>query len=277
MLEKLLGMEKDISERFIGLDKVDENLLSMLNNMDSGNNQNITAIRVELGNRLDDVEQKHLADNDSFRNETIILTQDISNIKTQNTSMYTRIDEMDAGNQQLLEKLLGVERELDGKLQSVSDNTSEIQTKLGSVDNENKNNAQNIISLQESIFIQTEQVKKVDAERQQSAAKAKEDFDANVDANTKAIEGLRKELGDSITKVEITLRQDQEKDRVSLDDKLIIVKKDMERAKGQLVEALVAKGEAMLEMKCQNKDKLLEIYTDIVKYTEPTDTKVGFF
>ena len=38
-----------------------------------------------------------------------------------------RIVEMDAGNQQLLGKLLGVEKDLDGKLQGVNDNA--MQTK----------------------------------------------------------------------------------------------------------------------------------------------------
>ena len=34
LLEKLIGMEKDISERFVGLDKTDESLLTKLNSLE---------------------------------------------------------------------------------------------------------------------------------------------------------------------------------------------------------------------------------------------------
>jgi len=55
------------------------------------------------------------------------------------------------------------------------------------------------------------------------------------------------------------------------------VKKEMDKAKLQLVEALTAKGEAMLEKGEQDKEKLLGLYTDIVKYTDQTDVKVFGF
>ena len=54
------------------------------------------------------------------------------------------------------------------------------------------------------------------------------------------------------------------------------VKKDMEKTKQQLVEALAAKGEAMLECGMVEKDNLLEIYTDIVKYVDLSDSKVEY-
>ena len=52
------------------------------------------------------------------------------------------------------------------------------------------------------------------------------------------------------------------------------VKKDMEKNKQQLVEALAAKGEAMMEKGEQDQEKLLGLYTDIVKYTDQNDAKV---
>ena len=64
--------------------------------------------------------------------------------------------EMYAGNQQLLEKLLGVEKDLDGKLQGVNEDTNSLATKVNSLDNEAKNNPQTIANLQESIYIQME-------------------------------------------------------------------------------------------------------------------------
>jgi len=55
------------------------------------------------------------------------------------------------------------------------------------------------------------------------------------------------------------------------------VKKDMEKNKQQLVEALAAKGEAMMEKGEQDQEKLLGLYTDIVKYTDQNDAKVFSF
>ena len=48
-------------------------------------------------------------------------------------------------------KLLGVERDLDGKLQGVNDNANSLVTKLNSLDNDTKNNSQQL-STSKSLF-----------------------------------------------------------------------------------------------------------------------------
>ena len=48
-------------------------------------------------------------------------------------------------------KLLGVERDLDGKLQGVNDNAKSLVTKLNSLDNDKKNNSQQL-STSKSLF-----------------------------------------------------------------------------------------------------------------------------
>ena len=53
------------------------------------------------------------------------------------------------------------------------------------------------------------------------------------------------------------------------------VKKEMEKIKTHLVEALVAKGEAMIELGEADKEKLLAVYSDIAKYIDVTDAKVN--
>ena len=60
---------------------------------------------------------------------------------------------MDEGNQQLLEKLLGMVKDLNGKLQSVNNNANSLVAKLPSLDNETKNNSQINVHLQESIYL----------------------------------------------------------------------------------------------------------------------------
>ena len=53
------------------------------------------------------------------------------------------------------------------------------------------------------------------------------------------------------------------------------LKKEMEKVKGQLIEALTAKGEALIETGDQDQEKLLQIYTDLLKYTDVNDAKVA--
>jgi tripeptidyl-peptidase-2 len=55
------------------------------------------------------------------------------------------------------------------------------------------------------------------------------------------------------------------------------VKKEMEKQKGQLLEAFAAKGDALLKMEEVKPGDLDEIYSSILKYTDPTDSKVVGF
>merc|ERR1712212_149884 len=139
----------------------------------------------------------------------------------------------------------------------INHSANELQTKFDSMDNENKNNSQQIINLQESIFIQSEQVKRVDVERQQAAQKANDAFEASVDNNAKAINELRKEVGDSITKLEITLKQDQEKDMLNMDEKLNVIQK-VEEENGTRISALEKAGPESTKSLLNNFDEKLK-------------------
>lgn len=55
------------------------------------------------------------------------------------------------------------------------------------------------------------------------------------------------------------------------------IKKEMEKVKQHLVEALAAKGEAMIELGESDKEKLLAVYSDIAKYIDVNDNKVFSF
>merc|ERR1712106_736415 len=55
------------------------------------------------------------------------------------------------------------------------------------------------------------------------------------------------------------------------------IKKEMEKVKGHLVEALVAKGEALMELNPDDKEKTLEVYIELLKFVEATDSKVFSF
>merc|ERR1711970_1465062 len=276
LLEKLIGMEKDISERFVGLDKTEESLLTKVNSLNTDNHQNITTIKNSFDIMIKELEARNHEDKDSIKKDTLAITQEIDLLKSHSSGITNKLDEMDTGNQQLLEKLLGIERDLDGKLQGINHSAYELQTKFDSMDNENKNNSQQIINLQESIFIQSEQVKRVEVERQQAAQKANEAFEASVDNNAKAINELRKEVGDSITKLEITLKQDQEKDMLNMDEKLNVIQK-VEEENGTRISALEKAGPESTKSLLNNFDEKLKDlandYDDKIRAVENTVSK----
>merc|ERR1711915_189013 len=267
LLEKLLGLEKSIGEKMEGLVKTDDSLLSKINGLQTDNAQSLADIRQDLDNKLAENDKNWQVEHDSIRSETHILNQHLEEVRSLHLATDKRIVEMDAGNQQLLEKLHGVEKDLDGKLQGVNENANSLVTKVNSLDNETKNNSQTIVNLQESIYIQTETVKKVDAERQQAEAKAKEDMVATVSTNAKAIADLKAEVEDAITKIEITLKQEQTKDNSALLDRLNIVQDATVSNEGRIESLEKAGPEA-------TKNLILEIDAKLKGYDESASQKL---
>merc|ERR1712123_221830 len=267
LLEKLLGLEKGIWDRMEGLNKTDESLLFKINGLQTDNAQNLADFRQDLDNKLAQNDKNNQGEYDSIRSETHILSQHLEEVKSLHVATEKRIVEMDAGNQQLLEKLLGVEKDLDGKLQGVNENANSLDTKLTSLDNDTKNNSQTIVNLQESIFIQTEQVQKVDAERQQAEAKAKEDIASTVSTNGKAIADLKSELEDTITNIEITLKQEQTKDNSALLDRLNLVQDTTTSNEGR-IDSLEKAGPEV------TKNLVLEIDNKLKGYDESASQKL---
>ena len=263
----MLGLEKSIGEKMEGLDKTDDSLLSKINGLQTDNAQNLADIRKDLDNKLAENDKNWQVEHDSIRSETNILNQHLEEVRSLHLATDKRIVEMDAGNQQLLEKLLGVEKDLDGKLQGVNENANSLVTKVNSLDNETKNNSQTIVNLQESIYIQTETMKKVDAERQQAEAKAKEDMEASVSTNAKAIADLKAEVEDAITKIEITLKQEQTKDNSALLDRLNIVQDATVSNEGRIESLEKAGPEA-------TKNLILEIDAKLKGYDESASQKL---
>merc|ERR1712228_709567 len=118
-----------------------------------------------------------------------------------------------------------------------------------------------------SIYIQTETVKKVDAERQQAEAKAKEDMEATVSTNAKAIADLKAEVEDAITKIEITLKQEQTEDNSALLDRLNIVQDATVSNEGRIESLEKAGPEA-------TKNLILEIDAKLKGYDESGSQKL---
>merc|ERR1719153_564581 len=194
--------QKMVEQSANDLIKIREQLVN-LENITTVSNQEIDAVKKQTDNLAGHVENQ-LANMEDAMDKKI------------NTDIMPRIGHLDSVNQNLVEKLLGFQTDFDGKLKKQeqiddsllnkinelqlnnNDNVSSLQNQLANLDSDNKNNIQQIFTLQESINIQSEQVKKVDAERQKEANKTKEDIESTIASNAKAISDLRNELANSI-------------------------------------------------------------------------------
>merc|ERR1712106_224082 len=223
LLEKLISLEKDIGERCDDLDKTDENLLSMITKLENDNNTQVEDMKTDFSFRINDLDKRSVENDHSTKTEITLLKHDLESVVTQNTLMLTKISGMDNGNQQMLEKLLSIETDFNGKVVGISDNAEDLKLMIINVDSETKNNSQGLISIQESLNIQAEQVKKVESERQKSAEEFNKTFVDKIDANAMAVADLRKGLSDSINILEVKLKQDMDTDQQKLEQKIVLI------------------------------------------------------
>merc|ERR1712066_1083537 len=153
LLEKLRGLENVHVAKMKDLDQNDADIREELHGLRSENASSLSQIQNHWTEKVNELNSTFTSTSSSIRDETKILSEKISQSQNQQTALENKVDDMDAGNQQLLEKLLAVEQDLDGKFRGVNDNSSSVMDRINSLDNENKNNAQRMVTLQESLFL----------------------------------------------------------------------------------------------------------------------------
>merc|ERR1711872_86604 len=111
-------------------------------------------------------------------------------------------DENEIKNKSIGDKLNELGAGYKNLLQNMNEDKHEIENKLKSIQSESESNTQNIVSIQESIYIQSEQVKKVEAERQQAMKKDQDDVQATILGNASAIGDLKRDFDKALIEIE---------------------------------------------------------------------------
>merc|ERR1711915_17615 len=223
LLQKLISLEKDISERCGNLDKTDEQLLSMINKMGNENESQFSSLRLDINNKWEELENKNNELEKNVISENNAVKQIIEDIKSNHNSALVKLTDMDNGNQQLLEKLLNLESDVDQKYFGMNSKSDDMKSRVDKIDIEIMNNSQGLVNIQEIVNIQTEQVKKVESERQKSSEESNKALEASTQANKRAIDDMRKELGDAIHDLEVKLKTDRDQDNQTLDQRIILI------------------------------------------------------
>merc|ERR1711911_267302 len=191
LLEKLLGLEAGTNDKINQLNNKEKELETEIKKIKSDNDASSDGFKQELVGRLGEMKEDYLAVTNSVRTETHTLSQSLQEYKSQQISIEKRVTEIDSGNQQLLEKILAVEQDLEGKVQGINSSSGNLSDKISSLEDNTRAHAQSLVTIQESIAIQVNDMKTVESERQNAAVKVKEDLDATTAANTKAISDMK--------------------------------------------------------------------------------------
>ena len=99
--------------------------------------------------------------------------------------------------------------------------------KLLGLEDENRNNKQGIVTIKESLVLQSENIKKVENERQNSEAKAKEDLETTVNTNARAISDLKIEVERALDGSSLFMKESIEKMERKQDEKMLETNKNV--------------------------------------------------
>merc|ERR1712227_1086749 len=113
MLEKLVGLENGMTEKINNLNIIDAGLQDEIKNLRTTNEKETDGLKKEFNVKLSELKEEYVATSSAIRMESQSLSQSLQESKTLQVSIEKRVNDIDSGNQQLLEKILAVEQDLD--------------------------------------------------------------------------------------------------------------------------------------------------------------------
>merc|ERR1711915_652782 len=112
-------------------------------------------------------------------------------------------------------------KEYDENIQTLKDIESKLSENINTLQKENKSSAQNIVSIQETLYIQNEQVKKGEKEKQEALVKMQENAEQQMANINDALSNLKNEINNEIMKIDLNLKQEKNKDMSLINEKIV--------------------------------------------------------
>merc|ERR1711915_813404 len=100
---------------------------------------------------------------------------------------------------------------------------------INTLQKENKSSAQNIVSIQETLYIQNEQVKESEKEKQEALVKMQENAEQQMANINDALSNLKNEINNEIMKIDLNLKQEKNKDMSLINEKIVCIERNVER------------------------------------------------
>merc|ERR1711892_637404 len=154
----------------------------------------------------------------------------LEQLKRQQDGSCNKISDIDADHHTLMEKLMGLERNLDNRLKNLDEIDNTISSRLGnfqdesthrikSVEDVSKYNREKLVLLEDALqkLLQKEvymenigaRVNQLDEMRQQSEAKAKDEVDATISQSNRLINTLQTEFEEKVKLLENYVKDEQ--------------------------------------------------------------------
>merc|ERR1711892_1203286 len=154
----------------------------------------------------------------------------LEQLKRQQDGSCNKISDIDADHHTLMEKLMGLERNLDNRLKNLDEIDNSISSRLGNFQDENthriksvedvsKYNREKLVlledahqkQLQKEVYMENigARVNQLDEMRQQSEAKAKDEVDATISQSNRLINTLQTEFEEKVKLLENYVKDEQ--------------------------------------------------------------------
>ena len=237
----LLTQKIDINSTAIGNNRTEIDKFAKLHNTIIGEINTMKETSVETRDHLNTFISKH---NETIKdiNDLISVSQsnftavdvkiqDLNNkfggidnrIQAQNENSLKNIENLFGGQNDLGQRLFNLQRAFDGSQEQVKTNLSVIREenvhRLQMVDEQMKNTNEKLFSLEAAHQQQLQKnsyfenmnskMNKLEEMRQQSDAKARDEVDATISQNNKAVNQLANDFGEKFVRLEELLRQEQ--------------------------------------------------------------------
>ena len=187
LLGKFLDFEKSFKDELTNLSPLIKKNEENIKNIDDSLDGLFKAISDSReGSKVTSVEIKSLTEKLSSTTES--LTKSINETKEMHSKIVQQVSDMDSGNQQLLEKILAVEQDMDDKVQGINNNSGNLGGRVSSLEDGFKDSVKTIVQLQESVAIQVETIQKVESDRKTAESKAKEDMESKLQSSVLIID-----------------------------------------------------------------------------------------
>merc|ERR1712228_644748 len=143
---------------------------------------------------------------ETFKKET---NEKFAYVENKNEVCETQIQKIFTKTEEPINLFVEKFKEYDENIQTLKDIEGKLSENINTLQKENKSSAQNIVSIQETLYIQNEQVKKNEKEKQEALVKMQENAEQQMANINDAFSNLKNEINNEIMKIDLNLKQEK--------------------------------------------------------------------
>merc|ERR1711892_1361188 len=289
-----------LEDKINNLDEMqDRNEAKIIKEITENISKNSQELKSYIETRFVNFESDRKIEHVSIRKDADVLLKQMEDFKAQHRDFESKFVDINTDQQQISNELNTIQQNYDSQLQYINEsafiqNEDTFITKLNIIEEESRNNLEKIIAMEEVAMIQAEKAKyvesltsrvnQIDEMRQQSEAKAKEDFDNTVSKNAKEIQDLKLNLEQTMIQIEHYMKEENtaiKSESSSISKQVQVLKDDALKQNQQLIGFLREKAEleSKLEENIRESESLRKkgdsLRDTLANYEDIVDKKIN--